>query len=144
MQTATVGAILKDRRTIPKSYYLYAIVDGKTVFYIGQTTRGISERLHVHVYGGYGHGPSRFGRLVNANYPASFSWRVVAFTPREVLKSRCPKPNRMFRVREGPARDWAEKALIAHYRPCLNIADNPHPRPLPGHYKRPATRRHRS
>ena len=115
MLTATLEDILSKTGVFLAlgDHELYIVRDGKTVLYVGQTICGIEHRLWTHIHGGYGSEPSRLGRLVLANMPASQAWQVEALTMDECL----PLAQMIYPELKCLDLSTTENILIQYYRP---------------------------
>ena len=100
---------------------VYALRDGELVFYVGRTGHAV-RRLSQHIGDLYDRANvSRVGWLIRDNLPDSLLWSIDLYT----------------------YADWgclnatlAERRAIRTFRPCLNVAMNPEPSPLPRKYQR--------
>ena len=150
MQTATIADFIRQWDSEDGQYpteedtVLYRFRDGKLVFYIGITLRGVNIRLSEH-FGLEQHAPSPIGRLFHRMLPYSVEWSVDLYTTDELRKYvrrtmiRQDKPAYMWRhigewSSDSVARA-AEVLMIARDRPCLNIHSNLNPKPLPAKYR---------
>lgn len=133
MITVTVGDILEERLPDGLNYWVYVIRNGEDVFYVGNSTR-ITDRLFDHVGQGsfaWAQSPSPVGRLILDNKPESLSWQVDLMSMSDCepyIKHYWPN----FKHYDGKD---AERAMIWHYRPYLNVLYNPEYRKMPAHYK---------
>lgn len=102
-------------------YDLYLLRDDACVFYVGQSESAFA-RVWEHVRGGF-KGRSEVGRFILCNWPASMRFTV------ELRDSRSDEFAALNHDRSA-----AERALIEHFAPCLNVALNHTPNPLPACY----------
>jgi hypothetical protein len=109
-----------------KEFDLYLISDEQVTFYVGQSQCAF-ERLWEHIRGGPNGNP-QLGRFILCNWPHSAGWKVM------MLSSRAARFASV-----AFDRDAAERLLICELRPCLNIALNHTPTPLPDCYLPPNT-----
>lgn len=162
MLYTTIADVLK--RTVPPfdDHYLYIVRDRETVFYVGQSLDPVS-RLHEHIYGSGRSHVSYLGQLIRrcareADLFAvpSLEWQVEFLTLAECTPyveryQRLPRwpvswkeaispPEGMTSYWHKQAINYAEGALIEHYRPCMNVAGNPNPTPLPECYRWQSTK----
>jgi hypothetical protein len=127
--TITVGDVLNGKaRKGLADHYIYVLRDGATVLYVGQTKRGIPNRILEHCGEGSIPNLSDLGRLILENMPESHHWQVEMLTLED-----CGQPS------TGPLNvllNGAEQETIRRYRPCLNTANNSESTPLPPRYQR--------
>jgi hypothetical protein len=109
-----------------KGYDLYLISDEQVTFYVGQSHCAYA-RLWEHIRGGP-KGHALLGRFILCNWPRSAAWTVT------LLSASSPRF-----AAAGFNRDAAECLLIAKLKPCLNVALNHQPTPLPAEYLPPNT-----
>lgn len=135
MRTRTIGEVLAQETDIaPEDYAVYLVKADETVLYVGQSA-STANRLLSHL----GSNPSgtytQLGTCIQANRPASDMWAFEEYTLEDcreaVMQDRearkAPFPN-------APLSKYdAELTFIRLYRPCLNVAGNPDPTPLPSH-----------
>jgi len=118
----TIDKLLKRTEPDCSECCVYVFRDMEAVFYVGSATRILS-RVLTHL----GRGPWSWGgqsamaRLLIANAPASRDWQVEFLTMADCV----PYVKRYFPAVKQYSIALAEKAMIRHYRPCLNDVDNP-------------------
>ena len=128
----TVGDLLDDKTDELENYCIYVVRDGETVFYVGESARGVVNRLLDHLgLGLMAVLPSVLGETVFCNLPQARAWRIDLYT----LEDCTPFVNEQFPAYKRWGIKEAEQALIAKLRPCLNTAHNPTPSALPECYK---------
>lgn len=135
--TTTVGDVLSGKAKSAKvspHCYIYVVRDGDTVFYVGQTKRGIINRILEHCGGGQIPDFSSLGRLILENAPESHHWQVEMLTLEDCGLLGKGDLDTMI--------DAAEERTIRQFRPCLNVANNPEPGALPPDYERIEEHRH--
>lgn len=130
MQQVTVQTILNHEISQALGHTIYVVRHAETIFYIGQSKRDVVSRFWEHMQK-----PSRLGQLIQQNAPNSYEWLVYFYTLADCRPFVSQK--RLFpdQAWEHFDMDMAEQALIAHFRPALNRDFNPHPTPLPTHYR---------
>ena len=154
MIQTTILAMLQRRVKGYEGHYLYIVREGETIFYIGQSLTPVSRMLE-HVYGSRGHGPSHLGDFIRLFAEYADNWQVELLTLDD-CKPYIDQYGTFCRGEEDAEKYWelshthnglrdkywqqyainsAEGALIQHYRPCINIAGNPNPSPLPELYQ---------
>ncbi len=132
-------------------YRIYIVHEDDVIFYVGMALLPMN-RMIEHCYGGRGKGPSHLGNFIRSFAEEANNWQVDLLT----LEDCKPYVDQYGTFSEGDEfwlkalpdqnglRDgyWlteamraAEGALIQHYHPCLNIAGNPNPMPLPERYR---------
>jgi hypothetical protein len=128
MFTATLREILSDSNGELLQHHnnlqqwLFVVREGSTVFWVGEASN-VRRRVGEHL-GGY---PSALGKLILGNVPSSFDWIFEIWTLAD-CKPYLPTGTAL-NVETG------KRALVAHYQPCLNVADNLRPTPLPARYQ---------
>lgn len=158
MIEATVGELLDgDLEVDTRGHYIYIVRDDDTVFYVGQTKRGIGNRIREHCGAGQRPGKTRMGRLIESNLPLSLGWQVELLTVKdcgiEPWRPNVSQEEMSRFAREieqpmiaflPPAPDWfasslevdkAEDTMILRYHPCLNCTHNLDSKPLPERYR---------
>lgn len=126
-----------------KGYYLYLYRDGDVVFYVGQSKDPI-ERIRQHLGRALPYWPDAIGQLILDNAPASFiEWKIDLFTLSDCLEavqahwvSQASSFQNLVNTFYDPDLvNRAEEALIAHYRPHLNVLNaTKYTNPLPERY----------
>jgi len=111
-----------DAYALLNTHCIYMIRDKEVVFYVGQS-KNMAVRIGNHL-GYVPTGATTLQRLIYANMPQSLTWFVKVF-------ALADPPNTCTDIHT------VERAMIARYRPCLNIAYNPYPTPLPLCYRLP-------
>lgn len=106
------------------SFDLYLFRDDAVVFYVGQSHLAFA-RVWQHLLDGF-KSRSLLGRFVWSNWPTSMRFTI------ELLSSQ----NAQFHA-VGHDVTAAEQGLIAQWSPCLNVAHNRQPAPLPPAYRPP-------
>ena len=143
------------RLSYDDSHYLYLVRDGDTVFYVGQSTDPI-HRMHEHI-GLAIHDP-RFGDdlggMIGENYPESRDWILELYTIADCADFVVEQYSEEIaaKFKRGLARmlaeeedyrpglvNTSEKALMRHFRACLNVANAVYESSIPERYTR---RRH--
>jgi hypothetical protein len=134
MIEANVKDLLADRLKAldTTDHYIYMVWHGDTVFYIGQS-QDPAARLRSHlgnVVQGKRGSTTALGNLILDSLPESRNWQITLLTILECgyWIRACFPTHTEWNV------NMAERAMIFHFRPCLNVADNPLPTPLPEHY----------
>ncbi len=100
---------------------LYLVRHEAMVFYVGQSTN-VHQRIWQHLINGY-RARSMAGRFILCNWPRSLKFTIELMTSKDAAFTGVN-----FNL------DAAERLLIAHFAPCLNIALNDAPMPLPAGY----------
>lgn len=132
MKTYKIFEILEEDFDELEGGMVYAIRDGKTVFYVGMSNRCVAQRIVSH-FGVY---PSMVGNslarwVYEDNAPDSSNWEVDFYffdDCKPLVKKHFP----MFRNWDNAT---AEIAIIHELRPCLNRHHNPNGRRLPEKYR---------
>jgi len=112
---------------------IYVIRDKDTVFYVGCSTNPIGrfyDHMQVSNY-------SPVGKFIRLHLPWSLAWQVEFLTLddcRELTERYIERYPMSALVMLYHYNDAAERALIAHHRPCLNVAYNDESSPLPRKY----------
>lgn len=107
--------------------HIYFYREGETIFYIGQSVQPF-ERLRQHLGRGLlSPGPDAIGNLILDNRPASLSW-TVQITPLSEIHAAQASHVKVSITR-------LERALIEHFKPCINNMGNKHATPLPAKYR---------
>jgi hypothetical protein len=127
--TSVKEFLLTEQRCPPewRPFDLYLFRDDEVVFYVGQSWVAF-DRVWRHILDGY-KGRSVVGRFILCNWPASMRFTV------ELLSSRAPQFADMDHNLSA-----AERWLIEHHAPCLNVTLNSQPTPLPARYAPPGQR----
>ena len=130
MKTVTIGDLLKRQFEQALGHLIYVVRDDKLVFYVGQSKRDVVTRFWEHLQT-----PTRLGRIITLNRPASEQWAVDFYTLADCRPFVTQKS--LFALQEWQHfdMDMAEQALIQALRPVINRDFNPHPTPLPAHYE---------
>lgn len=128
MISTTVKTLLNDTTgkivSHDKRHCVFVVREEATIFGVGQ---GEPRRRLLEHLGIQGQWPSQLGKLILNNLPLSMMWSVEIWDVAECEPlASTDKP-----LDEETAR----AALVAYYRPSLNIAHNPDPTPLPENYK---------
>ena len=136
MITTTVGELLDGELNDLDTMYhdLYIVRDAEIVFYVGKS-RDVIGRLLGHCgRGTWGRGQvkSQLGCFIERNLPESRDWTIKLLTEKDAHGV----------VQFLSAGVWydveaAERALIGHYGPCLNVTYNEEPEAIPDKYKHP-------
>jgi hypothetical protein len=125
-------------------HYLYLYRDESTVLYIGRSTSPL-QRLYEHLgKGEFRDIPSPLGKTIIVNLPLSLGWSLLLLTIADcepLVRLHRPEFHewylqQMKRRLAREAAEVAEESLIDHYQPCLNIAGNRTPHPLPEKYRK--------
>jgi len=130
MQTVTIQSILAKTSDNTLGQLIYVVRDANLVFYVGQSKRDVVDRFFEHLQK-----PSRLGRFVELNKPASFAWQVDFYTLADCRPFVNQKSLFSMQAWEHFDMDMAEQALIRHFRPVLNRDHNSKPTPLPPTYR---------
>ena|SRR5258708_5464536 len=149
MIQTTVVAMLKRKVKNYDWHYIYVVREDDLVFYVGLSLSPI-ERMIQHVYGGRNGIISHLGHFIRDNIKYADNWQVDLLTLEE-----CKLYIDQYGTFTDEDKYWnealsrsgirdqywlseamraAEGALIQHYCPCLNVAGNPNPNPLPSRY----------
>lgn len=109
-----------------ENYPLYVFWYGSTALYVGQAKNSL-KRVEEHLGVGPGN-VTTIGLLLVANYPRAYDWEVwfltVAYVT-EVRRKSWSGYHYLFLEKDLAQLltvNRAERFLIGHYRPCLNIA----------------------
>jgi hypothetical protein len=128
MITLPLGELLNDSTIDSGEACVYVVRDGKTVFYVGLSTRNVINRILDHCGLSAQAGlPDSLGRLIFDNAPDSGAWQVELLTLADCS-----------RLLGDPARldeQTAEVGLIRLYSPCLNTLSNSNQAALLARYK---------
>jgi hypothetical protein len=158
MIVTTIGDVLRgcfhlrsdqqDRASLLEEHCIYRFRDGNLVLYIGQSKKNIRMRIGNHL-GLYAMpGTIALQRLILANLPQAYEWQIDLFTREDCQKRMQFNAGRFAGLSLYEAAqvhqlehtiDYLEQRMIQCYRPCLNIAHNPTPTPLPEHYRLPVS-----
>ncbi len=130
MKTIAVADILDKRFEPEVGHVVYVVRNGRLLFYIGQSKRDLVVRFREHLQK-----PSRLGRLINKNKPASLSWSIDFYTLADCRPFVVQKTLFPMQEWEHFDMDMAEEAMIRQLHPVLNSDFNPTPTPLPTHYQ---------
>ncbi len=130
MKTIVVADILDKQFDTEVGHVIYVVRNGRLLFYIGQSKRDLVVRFREHVQK-----PSRLGRLINENKPASLSWSLDFYTLADCRPFVAQKTLFPMQEWEHFDMDMAEEGMIRQLRPVLNLDFNPNPNPLPAHYQ---------
>lgn len=145
MLELTVGKALEGNIDT-KDHYLYLYRDGSTVLYIGRSTAPL-QRLYEHIGKGDFHDtPSPLGKTIIDNLPHSLGWNLLLLTIADCepfVRQHRPEFHEWYlqqtkRRLAREATEVAEESLIDYYQPCLNVAGNRTPHPLPENYRKPS------
>ena len=125
-------------------HYVYLYRDGSTVLYIGRSTSPLQRLLEHLGRGDFCDIPSPLGKTIIDNLPLSLGWTLLLLTVADcepLVRLHRPEYHewylqQMTRRLAREAAEVAEEALIDHYQPCLNIAGNRAPHPLPEKYRK--------
>lgn len=117
MIETTIQAIVNNTAPHDIQHELYLVRDGNDVLYVGKSIHPL-ERIKEHTRGG-----SALATRIQASMPLAYTWAVELYTVAELeplVKSYTqgiPRSwyNGAYRV------EYAEKALIEKYHPCLNV-----------------------
>ena len=110
-----------------KTLDLYIFRDEAVVFYVGQSHLAFA-RVWEHLLSGF-KGHSIIGRFVWCNWPVSMKFSI------ELLSSQFEQFSS-----SGNDLNAAERTLIQHWSPCLNVSQNRQPTVVPGSYLPPNAR----
>ena len=110
-----------------KTLDLYLFRDEAVVFYVGQSHLAFA-RVWKHLLSGF-KGHSIIGRFVWCNWPVSMKFSI------ELLSSQFEQFSS-----SGNDLNAAERTLIQHWSPCLNVSQNRQPTAVPGSYLPPNAR----
>jgi hypothetical protein len=124
IKTALYGTV--EGYAFDETHVIYIIREGDTVFYIGQSQEPLL-RLEQHLTAGF------IGQLMRDFWPLSAHWQVDLLTfadGAQILDTTGMDP------KQSTDRMIVERALIQHYKPCCNIANNPTPSCLPERYRK--------
>ena len=110
-----------------KALDLYLFRDEAVVFYVGQSHFAFA-RVWEHLLSGF-KGHSIIGRFVWCNWPVSMKFSI------ELLSSQFEQFSS-----SGNDLNAAERTLIQHWSPCLNVSQNRQPTAVPGPYLPPNAR----
>lgn len=130
MKTTTIGQLLNKEIDHALGHLIYVIRDGSLIFYVGQSRRDVVERFWEHMQA-----PSRLGRLIESNKPASLRWQVDFYTLADCRQYVTQKSLFPRQTWEHFDMDMAEQAMIGHMRPVVNRDFNAKPTPLPSRYQ---------
>lgn len=142
MQNTTIGQILDETVSREANYHIYLVRENETVFYIGQSS-SIYDRLESHLGMDWRHAPSVLGKLALENLPMSRAWAVELYSledcEQRTLEYMTNELGCTFYTKEvyyhaGGGVDFAERAFISLYHPCLNTTYNLSPTKLPERY----------
>jgi hypothetical protein len=129
-------------RVSPEDYKIYLVRPDDTVaLYIGQSGNPASRMLDHLGIGTWGESSlSLLGQCIHAHLPASGEWYFEEYTLEDCREITTAYRKDLDIYRQLPHLldnpfwpDQTEEAMIKHYRPCLNVACNPDPLPLPAH-----------
>src|SRR5712664_3488368 len=115
IKTALYGEV--EGYTLDNLYALYIVRDDSVVLYVGHSVDPLT-RLERHI------GVDFIGELIRAYAPTSLGWQFEMLTFADCAQFLDITD---LRYTNGAHREQVERSLIAHYRPCCNKANNPHP-----------------
>lgn len=110
-------------------YCIYVVRENETVFYVGKSERSLN-RLEEHF------SPSSrrssggaIGKFYRQHIEESHRWKIRLYTLEDCQPyiQHLPAPKRQLL-------SYVEIAMIQHFRPCLNVKNNPNPSRLPDKY----------
>jgi hypothetical protein len=133
MITITVWNLLNKDLLFEEHYCIYIFRDNDTILYIGMSKHDIANRLLAHINRGSWPAKGPLWDLLYYNAPECYNWQIDLLTLDDcdnVVKEQFPDI-----ITYDVER--AERAMILHYCPCLNVENNPNGKRLPAYYKRP-------
>lgn len=142
MITLTVKDVLDENIPNADNHFLYRFSDEETTFYVGQSY-SIEDRMLEHLGIISATRSGRFLRLVEANMPEANDWTITLYTVQDceqfIRASYAGQGWDIDRLITYPdptmAVNMAERSLMNHYNPCLNVTYNKQKTPIPKKYK---------
>lgn len=130
MIQATIRELVRGELDTIELSGIYIVRDGAHILYIGRSINVI-DRLHQHI-----NTASAIGDTIWLNRPQSLSWQIELMEPEECRSIAVEEGKSAFKdLRRPIGIESAERAMIKHYHPCINTANNPNRLPVPKHIK---------